>query len=84
MPVSIFLYTFKISVLQGADCCSDTAISFHYIEPDQMYILDYLIYHMHPHGTHIKPLDSIPPKPSSETLHRLTRDYSVDVVPKEK
>jgi glycoprotein-N-acetylgalactosamine 3-beta-galactosyltransferase len=29
---------------QGLDCCSRSAISFHYIEPNQMYFYEYLLY----------------------------------------
>uniref|UniRef100_A0A0K0FTL6 Glycoprotein-N-acetylgalactosamine 3-beta-galactosyltransferase 1 n=1 Tax=Strongyloides venezuelensis TaxID=75913 RepID=A0A0K0FTL6_STRVS len=35
---------------QGPTCCSDIAVTFHYVDGRGMYALDYLIYHLKPFG----------------------------------
>ncbi|XP_041366704.1 glycoprotein-N-acetylgalactosamine 3-beta-galactosyltransferase 1-like [Gigantopelta aegis] len=39
---------------QGPECCSDYAITFHYVPPNLMYVLDYMIYHLKPYGIQVK------------------------------
>ena len=46
--------------MQGKECCSDSAISFHYITPQLMHIFDYLIYQLRPYGM---PADQRPATP---------------------
>lgn len=50
-------------VAQGSlECCSDMPASFHYINPHEMYLLEYLTRHVHPFGLEKNLNESLPRK----------------------
>lgn len=51
----------------GLDCCSDTAVTFHYVDTARMYMFEYLLYHLRPYGiTHHDPFPApLPPDRNS-------------------
>ncbi|XP_065674701.1 glycoprotein-N-acetylgalactosamine 3-beta-galactosyltransferase 1-like [Hydra vulgaris] len=46
-----WLYQYsKWEVRIGPECCSDNSIAFHYIRPNDMYFLNFVLYQVHPFG----------------------------------
>lgn len=46
----------------GLRCCSDTFIEAHYIKPQEMYFMEFLIYYMHPFGLEKNLTEKLPRK----------------------
>ncbi|XP_041356277.1 glycoprotein-N-acetylgalactosamine 3-beta-galactosyltransferase 1-like isoform X2 [Gigantopelta aegis] len=81
-PLSEYLRHYPShDVKVGPNCCSQFSVSFHYMEPDMMYIMDFLLYRMSvfgldtdyqsPHMTNLFPLQRVvvPHKDDKEILY---------------
>lgn len=52
----------------GWGCCSNRSITFHYIEPEMMYVYHYFLYFLRPVGVNYNPITVLPQKLPSQTL----------------
>ncbi|XP_075163755.1 glycoprotein-N-acetylgalactosamine 3-beta-galactosyltransferase 1-like [Haematobia irritans] len=60
---------------EKVNCCSDHAISFHYIEPDEFYVMEYLLYSLRPFGMFENATLRLPPKITISQIYDQTEDY---------
>ncbi|XP_042874634.1 glycoprotein-N-acetylgalactosamine 3-beta-galactosyltransferase 1-like isoform X1 [Penaeus japonicus] len=65
----------------GLDCCSDTAISFHYVNTARMYELEYMLYHVRPYGIQHKDPFPAPLAPDSASIPREVLEQAGRVAP---
>lgn len=55
-------YLWKNVTPGGLQCCSDTFVEMHYVLPDEMQALEFLIYHLHPFGLQKNLTEKLPRK----------------------
>ncbi|KAG5667528.1 hypothetical protein PVAND_015507 [Polypedilum vanderplanki] len=52
----------------GLDCCSDLYIGAHYVSPREMFMLEYLVYNVHPFGIEKNLTETLPQKFSMDEI----------------
>lgn len=69
-------YLWKNVTQGGLECCSDTFVESHYVDPNEMHQLELLIYHVHPFGLQKNLTETLPRKFSLQEVIESAEEIS--------